>query len=164
MVMKRLIPTLVLSLAVALLAAYVIYMYVVLPRETAQASPQASEAPWKQRYNPDPYDRARIYVVGEWQSTIDPQDKLVIEKGGTLSEMYAGWTAEAGETWVLLRTLDKEGDPALAKLPSGIYLKRTGKTGALYYSVSMQNDDALGLTYLARGNTLAFIRVRSIGE
>lgn len=109
------------------------------------------------------YFRVEKAVVGGWQSAEDSKYGMTIQENGKYADTYDNGVLGVG-SWELLKSLQGV-ESRFQSLPDGLYLKKTPegteKSENLYYSVRISIDgNELELTYLARGNTLSFVRSR----
>ncbi|MDR3571649.1 MAG: hypothetical protein P4L81_05670 [Candidatus Pacebacteria bacterium] len=103
-------------------------------------------------------------VVGTWQSVDDPNYTVVITADGKWTDKYKGGDASSSvsETGTYKIFTSANPDPGFDStiVPGTVYtVVKEGKS-TLYYSVLEASGTNLQLSYLARGNTLAFVRVQ----
>jgi len=97
-------------------------------------------------------ERIAKQLVGSWQSEDDAKSVMFFEEDGTLENIYDGETIGTG-TWEVVDSL-----PNIGESPTGAFLRTVVMGEEYLYTVVSLSEENLELTYLARGNTLKFIR------
>ncbi len=103
-------------------------------------------------------------IVGTWDSSDDPNYSVVIDQNGKWTDRYeegngSSTISETG-TYTLF-TSDKPDPDFTGQARSGIvYIKLVEGHDTYFYSVLGANGTALQLSYLARGNTLSFVKAQ----
>jgi hypothetical protein len=102
-------------------------------------------------------------VVGDWQSTDDPNYQIQVTASGKWTDTYAGSDASSATqtgTYELFTSAKPDKDFTGVLVPGVVYLKVTENGLSLYYSILKANGSNLQISYLDRGNTLSFVKVR----
>ncbi|MBV9159930.1 MAG: hypothetical protein JO019_05035 [Candidatus Kaiserbacteria bacterium] len=100
-------------------------------------------------------------LEGTWQSTEDSKFTREFKADGSFTDSYAGDASAATVgTWNLFTSGNP--DPGLhdALEPGATYLKMTDPNEVLFFSLLHIDDSDLQLSYLDRGNTLEFRRIK----
>ena len=93
-------------------------------------------------------------IVGRWQSTQDEKAVIVFNADGTTQDLYDGEAVSSG-TW----QVDTVGVEGIDFNPTGVFRHSTSEGQGYDYAVLAAGDTQLTLSYLARGNTLNYVRV-----
>lgn len=127
----------------------------------ATATPKQASTPLPQPDSSEPtYEQSKNLLVGQWQSTQDPNAYKVFKADGTAMERYATeQTVETAGTWRLFST----NDPVDSyKQPLGTdttYLRIDDSGEQYHYSITTLDENTLELIYLDRGGMLQYQRV-----
>jgi len=92
-------------------------------------------------------------LIGEWQSADDAKSVKVLKVGGVAEDLYDGELMNSG-TWEVVSSVLSVGES-----PTGAFLKTIVDGDEFIYSIVSISYTELTLTYLARGNTLEFVRL-----
>ncbi|HUO50080.1 MAG TPA: hypothetical protein VMU25_00695 [Candidatus Paceibacterota bacterium] len=100
-------------------------------------------------------------MVGTWQSVDDGNYHVKITADGTWTDSY-GTTTSATQTgkYSLFTNATDDKDLPIPAQPGVVYLKVIEGKDTFYYSVIEASSNTLQLSYLDRGNTLAFVRIQ----
>ncbi len=103
-------------------------------------------------------------LVGEWRSVDDPRAQVEIRADGTWIDSYAGTpSATTTSHWTLFSGAHPPKDVTDQTLDAkSTYLEVSDKDGPLVYGLDRVDAKRLELTYLARGNTLSYARVKTL--
>lgn len=92
-------------------------------------------------------DRVKTSIIGQWRSVDDEESELVFYNDESFFDLYNG--DEVGDgNWTIRK------DDQL-----GLLLEKTIDEDVSTYSILNINEDQLTMSYLARGNTLKFMRI-----
>jgi hypothetical protein len=99
-------------------------------------------------------------LVGDWRSVDDARAQVEIKADGTWIDSYAGMpSATATSHWILFSGAHPPKDAADQTLDAtSTYLEVSDEGGPLVYALDATR---LELTYLARGNTLTYARMKT---
>ncbi|HEY0947940.1 MAG TPA: hypothetical protein VGE53_00405 [Candidatus Paceibacterota bacterium] len=99
-------------------------------------------------------------LSGTWRSTQDPRFIRVFAIDGSVTDYYEGEeSATVIGRWNVVEDANAE-QPEFATLSGMRTIKIEFPEEVLYFAVVTLTDEKLELSYLARGNTLSFTRVR----
>ncbi len=167
------LPVTLLVIVIVLFGGWFLYVHseAAAPQPTPQA-PATTAAPTaiqtsQSGLNPAPaLNEAAVAtnINGVWQSTDDPSYSVDITSSGKWTDDYkeAGATTTISETGTYTFFTSANPDPDFSgPLASGVvYLKLVEGPDTYFYSVLEATNNQLQLSYLARGNTLSFVRVQ----
>lgn len=97
-------------------------------------------------------------LQGQWQSTEDPKSFLLFEKG-VLKSRYGSKGAWTSEAIVVSGRCMNEGDKDRVDKPEKERYISSRESDMCWYIESVDKN-RLSLTYMARGNTLSYRRVK----
>jgi hypothetical protein len=102
-------------------------------------------------------------LVGDWRSVDDPRAQVEVKADGTWIDSYVGMpSATATSHWTLFSGAHPPKDAADQTLDAGLtYLEVSDEGGPLVYGLDHLDATRLELTYLARGDTLRYARVKA---
>ena len=100
---------------------------------------------------------ATVSIVGTWKSTDDTKASIIFKDGGSYSDTYEGEGISEGN-WIVYEKEEAEYDP------SGVFLRIIVDGGEFEYAILTSNEETLTLSYLARGNTLNYTRIKDSFE
>ncbi len=97
-------------------------------------------------------------IGATWQSIDDPKSVVVYSEDGTYKEIYDNQVLGSGN-WELATSLK---GTTYENLGDGIYLKQvtSGAPESFFYAVLSIDEKNLVLSYLSRGNTLAYKKIQ----
>lgn len=99
-------------------------------------------------------------LSGTWRSTQDPRFVRVFAADGSVTDYYEGEeSATTMGRWNVVEDANAE-QAEFATLSGMRTIKIEFPEEVLYFAVVTLTDEKLELSYLARGNTLSFTRVR----
>ena len=105
-------------------------------------------------------EEAVFPLTGTWKSVEDSRFIRTFSEDGTVTDQYEGdESATVSGSWNVVENPNAE-QPEFASLNGMRAIKIQFPEEVLYFAVVKLTDDTLELSYLARGNTLAFTRVR----
>jgi hypothetical protein len=96
-----------------------------------------------------------VNIVGSWASTDDAKSVEVFKEDRTTENVYDGKVITTG-TWNIVKNT-KLADGSIL---NGIFLETIIEKEQYVYKVVSVNDSELTLTYLSRGNTLNYKKIR----
>lgn len=145
-----------LATVIALVAvAYYVYTNATVPTVPAmQAAPSTVTAQL-------PTTQVSAAIVGKWRSNDDAKFTREFKSDGTVTDAYEGddSATTVGE-WSLFTSANADaGFPGT--IAAGVmYLQMTTQYEAMFFTVLNVDAEGLQLSYVDRGNTLAFTRVK----
>lgn len=149
---------LIVTLVIALSALIAGTCYLVLRVPASQEAVPPPADPVNAAATPD--GEVRASIAGTWQSDDDANFVRELRADGTVVDTYAGAEDATTEgTWSFVADPSREQ----AELPSGAdvkVIKIQFPEEALYFALTSLSPAHLELSYLSRGNTLRFTRVR----
>lgn len=103
----------------------------------------------------------RSAMVGTWQSADDGNYHIKISADGRWTDSY-GTSTQAAQTgtYKIFTNATPDKNLPIPAQPGIVYLKVAEGNSTFYYSIIAASDTTLQFSYLARGNTLAFVRVQ----
>lgn len=100
-------------------------------------------------------------LEGVWRATDDTRALREFRTDGTEIDSYVGDSnATATSTWRLFTSQNPDVSLQEPLVDGVVYLKLTSGDGTLFFAVEYVTTRTLNLTYLGRGNTLSYTRVR----
>ncbi|MDB5238633.1 MAG: hypothetical protein JWM46_903 [Candidatus Kaiserbacteria bacterium] len=101
-------------------------------------------------------------MAGTWQATDDAKATRTFSMDGTVTDRYAGdASATDTGTWeVVDPTKEVIGVPAESVAGMTVLRMNFEHSGAFFYTVLSLTDNGLELSYLGRGNTLSYTKVK----
>lgn len=97
------------------------------------------------------------HMIGRWQSTDDARSIVAYREDGVIQDMYDGEVLSEG-TWELYTDNDARYNP------SSVFLRTVVDDTTFEYAVLSAEGDRFTISYLARGNTLSYVRLTEIEE
>lgn len=101
-------------------------------------------------------------IVGTWQSSDDPFFSREFKAGGEFIDNYEGAVVTSGYWGHFLRSVASE-ETSFPPDDGAVYLRLAfdePTPDVLHFRVNKLTPEALELTYMERGNTLTFVRIR----
>lgn len=165
------VPVTLLILVVLAFGAWLFYSHQIAataPRSNSAATTSAPTVIQDQStVNPTPsLNEAAVAAAmpGSWQSTDDPSYSIEITSNGKWTDQYKGANASSSVsetgTYTLFTSADPDPDFSAVLAQGVVYIKLVEGSDTYFYSVLQAGSGNLQLSYLARGNTLSFVKAQ----
>ncbi len=108
----------------------------------------------------DKEDTVSQNLTGTWQSTQDAKFTREFKGDGSVVDLYGGQEQSNGAWEVFTKAHPLNVPFPLADNAAYVQIRTVGTSDTLNFSIASLTPDSLTLTYMDRGNTLAFRRVQ----
>lgn len=151
------IVILVATLSVVGVGVHLIYKKYGMKREQLKSSIQ-KQAKITNGISPEILDISKK-IIGAWKSNDDYKYVTIFYENNTSQDLYDGQIVDEGN-WFLESGANGCGGHFVGNYICLIVNLKSDKNYSYYYSVDLGNDGNMSLTYLDRGNTLSYTRIK----